>query len=370
MAELHPELGSCRPESLDPSRPDRAARSEHPPCAATAVRRVRDPGHPRRDGRRPPRRRPHRPGLLPGPRGRVDRHRPDADPGEGVGDRGRSAPTTSRSWSARCCSGRSCSPRSAASWRAAGSPLGAGLLVAPGRRRRRVPRCCGPSAGPARRRARARHRRRRRRRAVVADRTVAAGVADVDTRSRPRPTVPSRRGVLVAAGVLAAAAAALGGAGRLDHRPAHRRRPTSPARPRRPGPGVPAGLRGQGARHQLVPDADQRLLPRRHPAHPPDRRASTTRRSPSTATSRGGHAHLRRPRSTMTLIERDITLTCVSNDVGGPYVGGARWLGVRLTDLLDRAGVGSTRRPDPRHRRRRDDDQHPARRWPPTAATR
>jgi DMSO/TMAO reductase YedYZ molybdopterin-dependent catalytic subunit len=43
----------------------------------------------------------------------------------------------------------------------------------------------------------------------------------------------------------------------------------------------------------------------------------------------------------MPLIERDITLTCVSNDIGGPYVGGARWLGVRLTDLLDRAGVGT-----------------------------
>ena len=42
----------------------------------------------------------------------------------------------------------------------------------------------------------------------------------------------------------------------------------------------------------------------------------------------------------MPMIERDITLTCVSNSVGGPYVGGARWLGVRLTDLLDRAGVG------------------------------
>ena len=44
----------------------------------------------------------------------------------------------------------------------------------------------------------------------------------------------------------------------------------------------------------------------------------------------------------MPLLERDITLTCVSNDVGGPYVSGARWLGVRLTDLLDRAGVGDT----------------------------
>lgn len=44
----------------------------------------------------------------------------------------------------------------------------------------------------------------------------------------------------------------------------------------------------------------------------------------------------------MSLIERDITLTCVSNEVGGKYVGGARWLGVRLTDLLDRAGVDGT----------------------------
>ncbi len=46
----------------------------------------------------------------------------------------------------------------------------------------------------------------------------------------------------------------------------------------------------------------------------------------------------------MPLIERDITLTCVSNEVGGGYVGAARWLGVRLTDVLDRAGVRG--RPD------------------------
>ena len=42
----------------------------------------------------------------------------------------------------------------------------------------------------------------------------------------------------------------------------------------------------------------------------------------------------------MPMIERDITLTCVSNSVGGEYVGGARWLGVRLTDVLGVAGVG------------------------------
>jgi len=39
------------------------------------------------------------------------------------------------------------------------------------------------------------------------------------------------------------------------------------------------------------------------------------------------------------LIERDITMTCVSNEVGGGYIGSARWLGVRLTDVLDRAGI-------------------------------
>ncbi|OKK16125.1 molybdopterin-binding oxidoreductase [Streptomyces sp. CB00455] len=39
------------------------------------------------------------------------------------------------------------------------------------------------------------------------------------------------------------------------------------------------------------------------------------------------------------LIERDITLTCVSNEVGGPYIGHARWLGVPLADLLHECGV-------------------------------
>ncbi|MGA5193158.1 molybdopterin-dependent oxidoreductase [Streptomyces exfoliatus] len=38
-------------------------------------------------------------------------------------------------------------------------------------------------------------------------------------------------------------------------------------------------------------------------------------------------------------VERDITLACVSNEVGGPYVGNARWLGVPLADLLREAGV-------------------------------
>ncbi|WP_254792923.1 molybdopterin-dependent oxidoreductase [Streptomyces sp. CC77] len=39
------------------------------------------------------------------------------------------------------------------------------------------------------------------------------------------------------------------------------------------------------------------------------------------------------------LVERHITLTCVSNEVGGPYAGTARWLGVPLAELLREAGV-------------------------------
>ncbi len=39
------------------------------------------------------------------------------------------------------------------------------------------------------------------------------------------------------------------------------------------------------------------------------------------------------------LVERDITLTCVSNEVGGRYAGNARWLGAPLADLLEEAGV-------------------------------
>ncbi len=39
------------------------------------------------------------------------------------------------------------------------------------------------------------------------------------------------------------------------------------------------------------------------------------------------------------LVESDITLTCVSNEVGGKLLGTARWLGVRLDDLLDSAGI-------------------------------
>ena len=41
----------------------------------------------------------------------------------------------------------------------------------------------------------------------------------------------------------------------------------------------------------------------------------------------------------MPLVEKTITMTCVSNPVGGPYVSTSNFLGVPLKNLLDRAGV-------------------------------
>ncbi len=39
------------------------------------------------------------------------------------------------------------------------------------------------------------------------------------------------------------------------------------------------------------------------------------------------------------LVSKRVTLTCVSNPVGGDYVGNATWLGVLMRDLLEEAGV-------------------------------
>ena len=39
------------------------------------------------------------------------------------------------------------------------------------------------------------------------------------------------------------------------------------------------------------------------------------------------------------MVEHDVTLTCVSESVGGGYVGNARWQGALLADLLKEAGI-------------------------------
>lgn len=43
----------------------------------------------------------------------------------------------------------------------------------------------------------------------------------------------------------------------------------------------------------------------------------------------------------MDMVERYVTLTCVSNEVGGRLIGNAKWLGVPLARILDRARVHS-----------------------------
>jgi DMSO/TMAO reductase YedYZ molybdopterin-dependent catalytic subunit len=41
----------------------------------------------------------------------------------------------------------------------------------------------------------------------------------------------------------------------------------------------------------------------------------------------------------LTMVERYVTLSCVSNEVGGGLVGNAKWLGVPLSEILERARV-------------------------------
>jgi DMSO/TMAO reductase YedYZ molybdopterin-dependent catalytic subunit len=153
--------------------------------------------------------------------------------------------------------------------------------------------------------------------------------------------MPSRRGVLVATGVLAAAAAVTGGVGRWVTSLR-----TDPSQVTLPEPTDPAGAFPQG----LEADYDG-ISSFRTPTtdfYRIDTRLSlpTVDIDDWTLTVDGDvdqEVTLTFDELTqMDTIERDITLTCVSNDVGGPYVGGARWLGVKLTDVLDRAGVGTS----------------------------
>ncbi|MFE7946857.1 molybdopterin-dependent oxidoreductase [Streptomyces sp. NPDC057426] len=154
----------------------------------------------------------------------------------------------------------------------------------------------------------------------------------------------NRRGFLTAAGVTAAAATSAGALGRYFSDRQGRgavasRESLVLPRPASPAPPVPAGARLK------VPGISPFTTPNRD-----FYRVDTALAVPKVD---AGTWHLRirgrgvtRTRTytldqllARPLIERDITLTCVSNEVGGPYVGNARWLGVPLADLLREAGV-------------------------------
>lgn len=161
--------------------------------------------------------------------------------------------------------------------------------------------------------------------------------------AEPGPgTGTSRRGVLLVAGGLAAAAVAGGALGRRVT--AYRLRGTDIALPvptDSPGP-LPAGLerRVAGISPLRTPTADFYRVDTALTVPVVDvdswrlRIDGDVQREVSLS-----FADL----AGMRVVERDITLTCVSNDVGGPYVGAARWLGVPLADVLALAGIDRTR---------------------------
>ncbi|QIG45335.1 molybdopterin-dependent oxidoreductase [Nocardioides anomalus] len=148
----------------------------------------------------------------------------------------------------------------------------------------------------------------------------------------------SRRGVLITAGVLAAAAAVMGGAGRLIGQARAKISDIAFPAAADAAPALPAGLDRQvpGITPFRTSNADFYRVDTRLdvPVVDIDSWSLTIDGMVDKKLSFSFQDLLDMP-----LIERDITLTCVSNSVGGPYVGGARWLGVRLTDLLEQAGV-------------------------------
>lgn len=156
------------------------------------------------------------------------------------------------------------------------------------------------------------------------------------------PSAPGRRGVLLAAGLVAGAAVVMGGAGRWIT--AYRTRTTVVDLPAAadPSPTLPPGLddRVPGITPFRTATADFYRVDTRLalPVVDLDGWSLTVDGDVEREVTFSFDDLLAMP-----LLERDITLTCVSNEVGGRYLGAARWLGVRLTDLLDRAGVERTR---------------------------
>ncbi|MFF6883747.1 molybdopterin-dependent oxidoreductase [Streptomyces sp. NPDC012421] len=154
----------------------------------------------------------------------------------------------------------------------------------------------------------------------------------------------NRRGFLIAAGVTAAASASAGALGRvLSSRQGQgavaSRETLILPRPASPAPALPAGaqLKIPGISAFTTSGSDFYRVDTALTVPKVDARTWRLRihgegvAEPRTYSL---DALLNRP-----LVERDITLTCVSNEVGGPYIGNARWLGVPLADLLREAGV-------------------------------
>jgi DMSO/TMAO reductase YedYZ molybdopterin-dependent catalytic subunit len=152
----------------------------------------------------------------------------------------------------------------------------------------------------------------------------------------------NRRGFLISSGAALGVAAAAGGLGRrlLDQRfnvADARARLRLPAA-KSPAPPLPAGV------DLKIPQLTAFTTPNRD-FYRVDTAIVLPQVDPSTWELRI-HGRVRKELTlsfddlkSRDLIERDITLTCVSNEVGGNLAGHARWLGVPLRDLLTEAGV-------------------------------
>jgi len=153
---------------------------------------------------------------------------------------------------------------------------------------------------------------------------------------------PSRRGVLIASGALAVLAAIAAGAGEVIARVRTRISDVTLPAAAEPAAALPAGIEGKvaGVSPFWTPNGDFYRVDTRLtlPVIDLDDWTLTIDGDVDQEVSFTFDEILQMP-----MVERDITLTCVSNDVGGRYVGAARWLGVPLKDLLDRAGIDATR---------------------------
>ncbi|MEV6299357.1 molybdopterin-dependent oxidoreductase [Actinoplanes sp. NPDC051861] len=155
--------------------------------------------------------------------------------------------------------------------------------------------------------------------------------------SRESSLSPDRRRFLRDLGIVAAVAAAGGVAGRMltSRREVNAAReavalPTAAGAP----PTVPAGAQAPGAVPYVTPNRDfyridTALVTPRVDPNAWQLRIHGMVRNPITLTWAD---LLRRP-----MVERYVTLACVSNPVGGDLIGNALWLGTPIKDLLDEA---------------------------------
>jgi DMSO/TMAO reductase YedYZ molybdopterin-dependent catalytic subunit len=155
------------------------------------------------------------------------------------------------------------------------------------------------------------------------------------------PSQPGRRRFLVSGSVAVAAAGASAVAGRALGSRTTASRARAAVRfpvPAHPAPPLPAGadLRVRGLSPFVTPNSsfyrvDTALIV---PAVAPDNWRLRIHGMVEREITVTYQDLLRRP-----LTETYVTLTCVSNEVGGPYIGNARWLGASLASLLRSARV-------------------------------